>query len=179
MSVAAGFRHTLRLHKVVVTVWLVSVAMLLPLQLVVQMTAGSTRAKLPAEGLPPGEDLVVFFETIRPVVVPFVGALTVSCIALLCWWILWHAGCAHWYLQRDHSSVKVAGILGDGLTVWWRFARLVATALVLNGVALATCLLLSRVDIEASFLPALVVGSLILAFVGTALMWLAALMSPP
>ena len=56
MAAATGFRLAGRLHRLVVAVLLVGVAVFVPAQVIVQASVGPTRANLPAGGLDAGED---------------------------------------------------------------------------------------------------------------------------
>jgi hypothetical protein len=122
-SVAAGFRLAVRLHKLVAGVWLAWVAIFVPAMVVVEAAAGPHRANGPAGGLGAGEDLLVFFEIMRPVAIPLAVALVFACFLLIAWCVLWHAGVAQWWLNPDTDQVRLAQILSDGLPVWWRCSR--------------------------------------------------------
>ena len=52
-SPISGLRLALRLRKLVGAVWLISMAVFLPAQLVVNLAAGATRANLPDRPLRP------------------------------------------------------------------------------------------------------------------------------
>ena len=58
MSVVAGFRTAVRLHVLIVVVWLGSIVAVLPVQLIVLAATGPARAHLPDGGLDTGERLV-------------------------------------------------------------------------------------------------------------------------
>ena len=60
-SSVGGFRLALRLHKLVLAAWLVSIAVFLPAQMMVDFVAGPVRANLPAGGPAPGDGLLIFF----------------------------------------------------------------------------------------------------------------------
>ncbi len=174
-SVVAGLRLAARLHRLVVGVWLVSIVVLIPAQIIVQVTAGPARAHLPAGGLGAGEDLVVFFEIMRPVAAPLAVALACGCFLVIAWWVLWHAGTVRWWLDPQTEAARLAQILGHGLAAWWRYARLALLALVLQViVATAPWLpLLAQVE-ERFLLPLLIFGSVV-TVVATVLVWIAAL----
>jgi hypothetical protein len=174
-SVAAGFRLAVRLHRLVAGVWLAWVAIFVPALLVVQSATGPYRANRPAGGFGAGEDLLIFSEIMRPVAVPLAVALVFGCFLLLAWCVLWHAGVVRWWLNPDTDAPGLAQILGHGLPVWWRFARLTLLALVLQVVgAVSPWLPLLLADVEHRFvLPLLVFGS-VLTVVATILVWLAA-----
>lgn len=174
-SVVSGFRLTARLHRLVVGVWLISVVMFIPAQVIVQATAGPVRANLPAGGLGAGEDLVVLLETMRPVAVQLAVALVFGCVLFVGWWILWHSGIVRWWLDPETEAVRLAQILGDGLAAWWRYARLALLALTLQAIVAATPWLPLLADIEGRFLlPLLIFGS-VLTVLATVLVWLATL----
>ena len=174
-SVVSGFRLTARLHRLVVGVWLISVVMFIPAQVIVQATAGPVRSNLPAGGLGAGEDLVVLLEIMRPVTVQLAVALVFGCVLFVGWWILWHAGTVRWWLDPETEAVRLAQILGHGLAVWWRYARLALLALTLQAIVAATPWLPLLADIEGRFLlPLLIFGS-VLTVLATVLVWLATL----
>jgi hypothetical protein len=174
-SVTSGFRLAARLHLLVVGVWLVSVVLLLPAQVIVQATTGPDRANLPAGGLDAGEDLIVFFDIMRPLAVPLAVALVFGYLLFLGWWVLWHAGTVRWWLDPEADAVRLASILGEGLAVWWRYARFVLLALLLQAIAATTPWLPLLLDIEQRFLlPLLIFGSVV-SILTTTLVWLATL----
>ena len=173
-SVVTGFRLAARLHRVVATVWLAWVVIFAPSLLIVQATIGPDRANRPAGGFGASEDLLVFFEIMRPVAIPLSVALGFGCLLLIAWCVLWHAGTARWWLNPDTDEARLAQILGHGLPVWWRFARLALLALVLQGIVMVFPWLPLLADVEQRFvLPLLVLGS-VLVVAATILVWVAA-----
>lgn len=174
-SVVTGFRLTARLHRMVVGVWLVSVLLLIPAQVIVQATAGPARANMPAGGLDAGDNLLVFLEIMRPVAVPLAVALCFGCFLFFAWWILWHAGTVGWWLNPESDAVRLAQILGYGLAVWWRYARLALLALIVQVIVAVSPWLPMLVDVEERFLlPLLIFGS-VLTVLATTMVWLATL----
>ncbi len=134
-SPVAGLRLALRLHKLVLTAWLVSIAVFLPAQLMVDLTTGPARANLPASDLPAGDGLLIFYELLRPIAKPLALALVLGCVVLAAWSILWHAGTVRWWLGAGAARVRLSEILGHGVVWWWRYARLAAVA---AGITIAT-----------------------------------------
>jgi len=172
-SVVCGFRFAARLHLLVVGVWLVSVVLLIPAQVIVQATAGPARANLPSGRLGSGEDPILFFEILRPVAAPLIVALAFGFLLFFGWWILWHAGTVRWWLNPEADAVRFAQILGCGLAVWWRFARLALLALILQLIVTTVPWLPFLANVRERFLlPLLVFGS-VLTIVGTMMVWLA------
>jgi hypothetical protein len=172
-SVVGGFRLTARLHILVVGVWLVSVVLLIPAQVIVQATAGPARANLPSGRLGSGEDPILFFEILRPVAAPLIVALAFGCLLFIGWWILWHAGAVRWWLNPEADAVRFAQILGCGLAAWWRFARLALLTLILQLIVTSAPWLPFLADVRERFLlPLLVFGS-VLTILGTMMVWLA------
>lgn len=135
-SPVAGFRLALRLHKLVLAVWLVSIAVFLPAQLMVDFAAGPVLANLPESGPAPGDSVLIFVELLRPIAVPLAIALILGWVALAAWSILWHAGTVRWWLGAGAARVRLSEILGHGVVWWWRYARLAVVA----GVAAAATL---------------------------------------
>jgi hypothetical protein len=136
-SPGSGLRLALRLRKLVAAVWLVSMVVFLPAQLVVNRAAGATRANLPVGPLTPGDDLLILVELIRPVAGPLVLALGSGVLALLAWSVLWHGGVVRWWQGAGTASVQLAEILGHGIVWWWRYARLAVVAATVTAATLA------------------------------------------
>ena len=174
-SVVSGFRLAARFHVLVVGVWLISVALFIPAQVIVQATAGPTRANIPAGGLDAGEAMIVFLEIMRPVAMPLAAALAFGCLLFIGWWILWHAGTVRWWLDPGTDAVHLPQILGHGLAVWGRYARLALLALVLHVVFTAAPWLPCLADIRERYLLPLLVFGLVVAVSATTLVWLATL----
>jgi len=173
-STVAGFRLAARLHRVVASVWLAWVAIFVPSLVVVDAAAGPQRANRPAGGFGAGEDLLVFFEIMRPVAMPLAVVFAFACLLLIAWCVLWHAGVARWWLDPATDEARLAQILGHGLPAWWRFARLAMIALVLQVTTTAAPWLPLLADVEQRFvLPLLIFGS-VATVVATVLVWLAA-----
>jgi hypothetical protein len=174
-SVATGFRLAAKLHRLVAAVWLAWLAILVPVLVLVEMIAGPDRANRPVGGLAADEDLLVFFEIMRPVAMPLTVALFFAGCLLIAWCVLWHAGVARWWLSPDTEEARVAEILSHGLPVWWRFVRLALLALVLQVVCAVSPWLPFVADVEQRFLlPLLVFGSVV-TVVATIFVWLSAL----
>jgi hypothetical protein len=174
-SVTMGFRLAASLHWLVATVWVAWLALTVPALVVVQMSAGQARANTPAGGFGAGEDLLVFFEIMRPVAVPLALALAFGAVLLFGWCVLWHAGVARWWLdpETDPEEPNVAQILASGLLVWWRYARLTFFALVLQAIVAVSLWFPVRAEFAPGFVvPWLKVGS-VLAAVATVLIWIA------
>jgi hypothetical protein len=136
-SPGSGLRLALRLRKLVGAVWLVSMAVFLPAQLVVNSAVGPTRGSLPDGPLPPGDDILILVELIRPVAGPLALALASGALALLAWSVLWHGGVVRWRQGAGAASVRLAEILGHGIVWWWRYARLAVVAATVTAAMLA------------------------------------------
>jgi len=182
-SPAAGLRHAAHFRKLVFAVWLVSVVVFVPAQAVVQYATGAARANLPDSPLPPGDELLILFELLGPVVAPLVLALIGGALALVAWWVLWHAGTVRWYLWNGGSApVRLAEVLGHGVVWWWRYFRLALTAvamlaLVLVFVWLPLDLLMPRVETvgSAGRVVTLFWVGVSASLIAVAVCWLAAL----
>jgi len=174
MAVATGFRLAVQLHKLVLLVWVVSLATIVPALTVVEVMAGPVRANRPSGGFN-GEDLVVFFEIMRPLVTPLAVTLGFGVLVLITWWVVWHAGVVRWFLKTDAIDVRLGEIVGLGLAVWWRYARLALVTLVLLAAVVVVPWLPLLADVEQKTLrPLLILGS-VSTIVGVVLVWLAAL----
>ena len=174
-SAAAGIRRTSGLHRLVVAVWLLSMAAFAPVQGVVLAMTGPARAALPEGGLARGEALVVFFELLRPAVIPVAVALCCGAFLFLAWSVLWHAGCVRWWLDSDADEASVVSVVTAGLRVWWCYARLAVVVLTLQAAALVVPWLPLRAGLEERFLMPALIGGAVLAFVGSVLVWLGGL----
>lgn len=174
-SGVTGFRLAARLHRLVIGAWLVSVLLLIPAQVIMQVTAGPTRANLPAGGLGAGEDLLVFLEIMRPVAVPIAVALGFGCLLFFAWWVLWHAGTVCWWLDPDTDAAHLAQILGHGLAAWWRYARLALLALIVQEIVATSPWLLLLVDVEEQLVLPLLISGCVLTVLATLLVWTATL----
>jgi hypothetical protein len=135
-SSLSGHHFALRLRKLVGAVWLVSLGVFLPADLVIQQAAGPIRANLPDRVLPAGEEMLLLAEQIRPVAGPLVLALLSGWMAFLAWSVLWRGGVVRWSLGAGASRVRLAEILGHGVVWWWRYARLALTEAVATVTAL-------------------------------------------
>jgi hypothetical protein len=174
-SVTSGFRLAASLHRLVVTVWFAWLALTVPALVVVQVSAGHVRANAPAGGFGTGEDLLVFFEIMRPVALALSVALAFAAVLLFGWCVLWHAGVTRWWLdpETDPEEPGVAQILASGLPAWWRCARLAFFALVLQAITVVSLWYPVRAEFAPEFVVAwLRVGS-VLAAVATVLIWIA------
>jgi hypothetical protein len=127
-SPVAGLRLTARLWRLVLTVWLVGVAALLPARLAVWSSAGDALAALPDGALPSGEVALVLVERLEPVAVTLVWIVLASALALWAWTVLWHAGVVRWFVLSGRDGVRLSEILSRGLLDWWRWARLALTS---------------------------------------------------
>jgi hypothetical protein len=174
MAVATGFRLAVQLHKLVLLVWVVSLATIVPALTVVEVMAGPDRANRPPGGFN-GEDLVVFFEIMRPVVMPLAVAFGFGVVVLVGWWVVWHAGVVRWFLKTDAIDVRLGEIVGLGLAVWWRFARLALVTLVLLAAVVVVPWLPLYADVEQRTLRTLLFLGSVSTIVGAILVWLAAL----
>jgi len=181
-SPGAGFRLALRLRRLVATVWLVSMAVFLPAQLVVELAVGATRANLPDRPLPPGDRMLILVELIRPVAGPLALALVSGALALLAWSVLWHGGTVRWWQGAGATRVRLAEILGHGVVWWWRYARLALVAVTVTVAMLATIWLPFRSLIRSAETAAgggrsgvLLVTGLVLSAVVLIVCWLATL----
>ena len=123
-SLVDGLRLTLRLRKLVVAVWMVSIAALAPAQIVIHLASGRARANLPGHDLPDGDALLIFHELLRPVAAPIGVALALAVCMLFAWSVLWHGGIVRWWLGAGAAKVRLSEILGHGVVWWWRYARL-------------------------------------------------------
>jgi hypothetical protein len=156
-------------------VWLVALTILAPALLVVGSTAEPVRARLPLERLSGEEELLIFFEIMRPVALPIGVALAFGLVLICAWWILWRAGLVVWWLNPDTDELRLVPVLAAGLVSWWRWARLALITALLMALAVVLPWLPLRLEVEERLLlPLLVLGS-VLSIVTTILAWLGGL----
>lgn len=179
---ALGLRQAAALWKLVLVVWLASVAVLVPFRIVVWTAVWTAVASLPDGGLPEGELLLILVERLRPVAAPAVVALVSAWLALWAWTVLWHAGLVRWFVYSGRTGVRLAEILSRGLFGWWRWARLGLTsgAVLAGGASVLAWGVDRAVDRAAAagsdrLLGALVVSVLVAAPVLVLGCWLATL----
>ncbi len=177
-SPSVGYRLALRLRKLVGAVCFVSVAVFLPVQLIVFGATGGTRANLPVGDLPPGEDLLLLIELIRPVAIPLALSLALGVALFAAWTVLWHGGTVRWWLGAGAARVRLAEILGHGVVWWWRYFRLALIAALVAAAALGAIWvpirLVSRMAGSGGEILLLAAGILVTA-VALVLTWLATL----
>lgn len=171
----SGFRRTARLHRLVMTVWLVALTIFLPALLVVGSAAEPIRAQLPLDRLSAEEELLIFFEIMRPVALPIGVAVAFGLLLAFAWWILWRAGTVRWWLNPDTDELRLVQILAAGLVSWWRWMRLALITVFFMAVAVTLPWLPLRLEVEARFLMPLLILGLVLTFVMAGLVWLGAL----
>ena len=181
-SPVSGFGLALRFRRLVLAVWLVSMAVFLPAQAVVQLATESVRANLPAGNLPQGDDLLILVELLRPVAALLALAILAGLAALWAWSVLWHGGVVRWLSWAGAVPVRLAEVLGHGLVWWWRYARLALTAVVMTALLLAAVWLPLRLGlrtVDAVGAGGRAIGLLRFGAVATlvvmALCWLAAM----
>jgi hypothetical protein len=171
-SFATGFLLAARLHRLVAAVWLVWGVIFLPVLVAVKFAVGPQRANLPVGHLDAGEELLVFFEIMRPIVVPLAVVFGFAIFLLIAWCILWHAAVVRWWLHSDTAQVRIAEVIGQGLPVWWRFTRLALLALILQSIVTIVPWLPFLTDVEQRFVLPLLVCGAALVVAGTILVWL-------
>ena len=127
-SPVLGLDLALRLWRLVAAVWLVAVASLVPLRLLVRVTAGDALTALPDGPLPAGELGLILLERLTPVAPALVLTAVASGCVLWVWTVMWHAGVVRWVILSGHHEVRLSEILSRGLLDWWRWARLGLTS---------------------------------------------------
>ena len=149
-SPASGLRLAIRFRRLILAVWLVSMAVFLPAQAIVQLVTGAARANLPAGNLPQGDDLLVLVELLRPVARQLALAILAGLAALWAWSVLWHGGVVRWLSWAGAVPVRLAEVFGHGLVWWWRYARLSLTAVATTALLLAALWLPLRLGLRAA-----------------------------
>jgi len=133
-----GLRQTLRLRKLVLAVWLVALALELPLLVVLHVVLDPCVSQLPLDlqSMPPGDLLLVTLSSIERVRPLAISLGVLSCGGLWVWTVLWHASIVSWQVWFTGRELRLGEVIGMGLAAWWRFLRLsVMTAFVTGTVA--------------------------------------------
>jgi hypothetical protein len=128
-SLRFGFRRAIELWQVVLTVFLGTVVVFVPVHLVLWATVAGVFGSLPESGLPDGELLLIAIELLRSEWLALALAVLSSVFALWAWTVLWHAGLVRWFVYSGRKDVRLAEILSRGLFGWWRWARLGITSI--------------------------------------------------
>jgi hypothetical protein len=131
-SPVAGHRLAWRLRKLVVAVALVTIASVVPLGLVVELSAGGARMHLPDGPLPDGELELVFLEVLAPITAPLLVLASLMVLVLFAWSVAWHGGAVRWWSGAGAARVRLSEILAHGVALWWRYARLWITGVVVT-----------------------------------------------
>jgi hypothetical protein len=131
-----------RLWRLVFAVWLVPVALALPVS-----RAVSAVVTVDVGASPAAETEAVLRALAEH------GRWLGSVMALLAaagwaWSVLWHAGAAEWAARSGGARATLGGVIGCGVSLWVRQAVVGVTGLVVSGLAVA-----------AAWVPMLVIGS--------------------
>jgi hypothetical protein len=128
-SVVWGLFSAWRMWRLVIVVWLVVLALGVPVSLIVAGAAGTPLASLPpGDAVPRGEIALLVVDAVTPVLAPLWVVLATSVLAAWAFTVLWHAGVARFEVWGSGPPAP-SHILGLGLTAWWRYCRLALTAL--------------------------------------------------
>lgn len=140
-SARAGVRFAVLHWRVVLSVWLAPMILAGPLMAILVGVLGPA---LDAD-LEPGERWLLLLEALEPAWALVLVAAAATLFGLWAWTVLWHAGAARWQVWRGDRRPRLAEVLGLGVMVWWRFARLSLVA----GSALALLLALVWLPVGA------------------------------
>lgn len=181
-SPSYGLSHVGKMWRVVVAVWLVTVAVFIPARVVVWTAVVESFATLPGSDLPDGELALITVELLRPVLAPLAAALISGWLALWVWTVLWHAGVVRWFVLSGRSGVRLTEILGRGLLDGWRWVRLGLTSLVVLvlthaglGMALNTAKDHARASNNDEWLGSVLAAAVVVSAVVVVFAWLATL----
>jgi hypothetical protein len=129
-SPVTGFRLAWRLRKLVAAVALVVMASVVPLGVLVEVSAGGTLTDLPDGPLPDGELELILLEVLGPIAAPLLVLASLMVLVLFAWSVAWHGGAVRWWSGAGAARVRLSEILSHGVALWWRYARLWITGLV-------------------------------------------------
>lgn len=181
-SAGFGCRRAVELWRVVLAVYLGSVAVFVPVVLVLWTSAAGTIGSLPDGDLPDGELALIVVELLRPIWPALALATASSIVSLWAWTVLWHAGVVRWFVYSGKRHVRLAEIFSRGLFGWWRWARLGLAALtaltvVEVGLVLVYRVLRSRAigAADDSVLAFYLESTLLLGVLAATVCWLATL----
>jgi hypothetical protein len=147
-----GFRQAMRLWRLVVACWAVSVAAWLPAVWVVSGAVAPAVGNLPDEAaaIPQGDFELMLYQSIRGVAVPIELAVMSGFAIMWAWTILWHAGLVNWGLWAGGRRVRLGEVLGLGVVSWWRYACLSLTAAATIVLTLAATLLPLASEVDSA-----------------------------
>lgn len=124
-SLLLGLATAARHWTLVLTVWLVSLAVFAPASMILGGAAGEALGRLPEAFEPPAGDVEIlikgaFAEVLAPV------AVAVGCGVAVMWFftVLWHAGLARFQVWDGGAPPITARVLGLGFGAWWKYCRL-------------------------------------------------------
>ncbi len=128
-SVVWGLLSAWRMRRLVVVVWLVAFALVMPASMMVTGAVEPPLANLPPTvDVPAGEVAMLLVEAVVPILRPLRVAVGTAMLLAWAFTLLWHAGVARFEVWGNGPPV-VSHILGLGLTAWWRYCRLSVLAL--------------------------------------------------
>jgi len=133
-SPTIGFRGALHLWPVVIAVWFVPVAVMLPLTSAVSAARGGLSAA--GAELAPGDAWLLVTACAGRLAPALAAGAVASLLLLWGWTILWHAGVVSWCVWASGRPVRLGEVFGLGLSAWWRYCRLSLFAVFAAAVAL-------------------------------------------
>lgn len=130
-SIVWGVRTAARMWALVLVVWLMGMAVFVPVSVVWNRAVADAFGHVP-EGfnLPTGDGAILMTELVRDIADTLVVGLVLAVVLSWGWTVLWHAGVARVSVWDPEGSSRVSRILGLGLGAWWRYCRLSLVALV-------------------------------------------------
>jgi hypothetical protein len=130
----SGAAGALRLWPVVIAVWMVPLAVMLPLTAVVEAVRGG----LPAAGaeLAPGDAWLLMVACAERLAPALLAGAVATVLVLWGWTVLWHAGVVGWWVWASGRPVRIGEVVGHGVSSWWRYCRLSLFALSAGAIAL-------------------------------------------
>jgi hypothetical protein len=136
-SARRGARLAVSLWKLVLAVWLLPQALLLPVLLLVEVELAAHLQNLPPAPSSLQDGLLILSAATDRVGPELTLAALVGWLLLWPWTVLWHAGLVGWQLEASGRSLRLAELLGLGLRSFWPYLRFSVTALSALGLGLA------------------------------------------
>ncbi len=124
-SLLFGLRLSIRMHRLILAIWIVPIILLTPFRSMISATAGQALRAIPEGFTPPAGDIGLFSAQALLPVIPSLGVTLLSTLILMWFWtVLWHAGLCRQLIWEGETSNSLSRTLGHGIVGWWSYLRL-------------------------------------------------------